>query len=50
MEENKFMTALELMKKLKLKFRDPLRCNYLIPALEMELIDMASPLNPTSKN
>ena len=43
-------STLELMRKLRLKSRVGFRKNYLIPALEMGLIEMTEPNKPTSKN
>ncbi len=43
-------SAAELMEKLNLKSRDGFRKNYLIPALDLGLIQMTEPNKPTSKN
>lgn len=43
-------SSTELMAKLNLKSRNGFRLNYIIPALEMNLIEMTLPDKPTSKN
>lgn len=43
-------SALELMKKLKLKSRNGFRKNYLNPAIQLGLIGLTEPNKPTSKN
>ncbi len=43
-------SATELMVKLNLKSRDGFRKNYLIPALDLGLIQMTEPNKPTSRN
>jgi len=44
------MSATEIMERLKLKSRDGFRNNYLKPAIEVGLVFMTEPDNPTSKN
>ena len=48
--ENNELTLKELMMKLNLKHRPSFSKNYLLPALELELIEMTIPDKPTSKN
>ena len=43
-------SSAQLMAKLNLKSRNGFRLNYIIPALEMNLIEMTLPDKPTSKN
>ncbi len=43
-------SSAELMAKLNLKSRNGFRLNYILPALEMNLIEMTLPDKPTSKN
>lgn len=50
MEDNKPMTATEIMEKLGIKSKETLRGQYLDPAIKKELVDLTIPNKPTSKN
>lgn len=50
MEDNKPMTATEIMEKLGIKSKETLRGQYLDPAIKQELVNLTIPNKPTSKN
>lgn len=50
MEDNKPMTATEIMEKLSIKSKETLRGQYLDPAIKQELVNLTIPNKPTSKN
>lgn len=50
MEVGVSYTAIELMELLDMKSRKALRENYLSPAIDLGVVKMTFPDNPTSKN